>query len=61
MARIVGIDPDEKNIVCSVTLRVADQKGGSSRILKCPIIKLVLLVENESDSWSHGATTKWIK
>ena len=40
MARIVGIDADAKNDLCSVTLQVADKKGGPSQILKCPITKL---------------------
>ena len=61
MARIVGLDADAKNDVRSVTLRVADKKGGPSQILKRPITKLVLLVENEFDSTSDGAITKWAK
>ena len=58
MARIAGIDADAKNDVHSVTLRVADKKGGPSQILKCPITKLVLLVENDIDSLPDGAITK---
>ena len=61
MARIVGIDADAKNDVRSVTLRVADKKGGPSQILKRPITKLVLLVENEFNPPSDGAITKWRK
>ena len=61
MARIVDIDADAKNDVCSVTLWIADKKGGPSRILKCPINKLGLLAENEFDSLSDGAITKWTK
>ena len=61
MARIVGLDADAKNDVRSVTLRVADKKGGPSQILKRSITKLVLLVENEFDSTSDGAITKWAK
>ena len=61
MSRIVGIDADAKNDVCSVTLRVSDKKGGPSQILKRPITKLVLLVEKEFDSPSDGAITKWTK
>ena len=61
MARIVGIDTDAKNDVVSVTLWVADKKGGPSQILKQPITKLVLLVENEFDSPSDGAITKLTK
>ena len=61
MSRIVGIDADAKNDVCSVTLRVADKKGGPSQMLKRPITKLVLLVEKEFDSPSDGAITKWTK
>ena len=61
MSRIVGIDADAKNDVCSVTLRVADKKGGPSQILKRPITRLVLLVEKEFDSPSDGAITKWTK
>ena len=58
MARVVGTDADAKNDVRSVTLRVADKKGGPSQILKGPITKLVLLVENEFDSSPDGAITK---
>ena len=61
MERIVGIDADTKTDVRGVTLRVADKKGGLSQILKHPINKLVLLVENEFDSPSDGAITKWTK
>ena len=61
MARIVGIDADGKNDVLSITLRVADKKGGPSQILKHPITKLVLLVEIQFDSLSDGAITKWTK
>ena len=61
MARIVGIDVDAKTDVLSVTLRVADKNGGPSQILKRPITKLVLLLENEFDSSSDGAITKWTK
>ena len=61
MARIVGIDADAKNDVRSITLRVADKKGGPSQILKRPITKLVLLMEKEFDSPSDGAVTKWTK
>ena len=61
MARIVGIDADAKNDVRCVTLRVADKEGGPSQILKRPITKVVLLVENEFDSPSDGAITKWTK
>ena len=58
MARVVGTDADAKNDVRSVTLRVADKKGGPSQILKRPITKLVLLVANEFDSSPDGAITK---
>ena len=58
MARVVGIDADAKNDVRSVTFRVADKKGGPSQILKRPITKLVLLVENEFDSSPDGAIIK---
>ena len=34
MARIVRIDADAKNDIRSVTLRVADKKGGPSQILR---------------------------
>ena len=61
MERIVGIDADTKNDVRDVTLRVADKKGGPSQVLKRPINKLVLLMENEFDSPSDGAITKWKK
>ena len=58
MARIAGIDADAKNDVRSVTLRVADKKGGPSQILKRPITKLVLLVENVFDFSPDGAISK---
>ena len=58
MARIVGIDADAKNDVYSVTLQVADKKGGLSQILKRPITKLVLLVKNEFNSSPDAAITK---
>ena len=61
MARIVGIDADAKNDARSVTLRVADKKGGPSQILKRPITKLVLLVENGFDSPTGGAISKSAK
>ena len=58
MARIVGIDADAKNDARSVTLQVADKKGGPSQILKRPITKLVLLVEKEFSCLPDGAITK---
>ena len=58
MAKIVGIDTNAKNDERSVTLRVTDKKGGPSQILKRPITKLVLLVENEFDSSPDVAITK---
>ena len=61
MARIVGIDADAKNAVRSVTLRTADKKGGPSQILRRPITKLVLLVENGFDSPTGGAISKSTK
>ena len=61
MARIVGIDADAKNDVRSISLRVADKNGGPKKILKRPITRLVLLLENEFDSPSDGAITKWTK
>ena len=61
MARIVGIDADAKNDVRSVILQAADQKGGSSQILRCPITKLVRLVENEFDSPTGEAILKSTK
>ena len=61
MARIVGIDADAKNDVRSISLRVADKNGGPKKILKRAITRLVLLLENEFDSPSDGAITKWTK
>ena len=61
MARIVSIDTDARNDVQSVTLRAADKKGGPSQILKRPITKLVLPVENEFYFPSDGAIVKWTK
>ena len=55
MARIVGIDADAKYDVQSVTLRVVDKKGGPSQILRRPITKLVLLVENGFHFPTSGA------
>ena len=56
--KMIVIGADAKNDVRSVTLRVADKKGGPSQILRCPITKLVLLVENEFDSPTGGAILK---
>ena len=61
MARIVGIDADAKNDVRSVTLQVADKKGDPSQILRHPITKLVLLVENGFDFSTGGAILKSTK
>ena len=58
MARIVGIDADAKTDVRSVTLQLADKKGGPSQILRRPITKLVLLVENGFDSPTGGVISK---
>ena len=58
MAKIVGIDTNAKNDERSVTLRVTDKKGGPSQILKRPITKLVLLVENVFDFSPDGAISK---
>ena len=51
---------DAKNVQ-SVTLQVADKKGGPSQILRRPITKLVLLVENGFDSPTGGAISKSTK
>ena len=48
-------------IVSCFTLQVSVKKGGPSQILKRPITKLIVLVENEFDSSSDGAITKWTK
>ena len=61
MARIVAIDADAKNDVRSVTLRLAHKKGGPSQILRRPITKLVLLVENGFDSPTGEAISKSTK
>ena len=61
MVRIVGIDADAKNDVRSVTLQVADKKSGPSQILRRPITKLVLMVENEFDSPTGGGISKSTK
>ena len=61
MSRIVGIDADARHDVCSITIKLADKKGGPSQILKRPITKLILLVEKEFHSPSDGAITKWTK
>ena len=61
MVRIVGIDADAKNDVQSVTLQVADKKSGPSQILRRPITKLVLMVENGFDSPTGGGIPKSTK
>ena len=61
MAIIVGIDTDAKNDVRSVTLRVPDKKGNPIQILRRPITKLVLLVENEFNFRTDGAIKKSTK
>ena len=61
MARILSIYADAKNDVRGVTLRVADKESSLSQILKRPVTKPVLMVENEFDSPSDGAITKWTK
>ena len=60
MARLASTDVDAKNDVRSVTLQVAD-KGSPNQILRHPITKLVLLVENEFDSLTDEAITKSTK
>ena len=47
MARIVGIEPDKHGNVRSVELQVADRNGDGQQILRRPITKIILLVENE--------------
>ena len=47
MARIVGIEPDKHGNVRSVELQVADGNGDGQQILRRPITKIILLVENE--------------
>ena len=61
MVRIVGIDADAKNDIRSVTLQVADKKSGPSQILRRPITKLVLMVENGFDSPTGGGISKSTK
>ena len=54
MARIVCTDADTKNDVQSDTLRVADKKGGSSQILRCPIT-------NEFCWWKMGSIPQQVE
>ena len=47
MARIVSIETDEKNVVCTVTLSVFDRHvPGRTQVLRRPITKIVMLLEN---------------
>ena len=55
MAKVVGIEPDKHGIVCTVHLRVGDRTSGNHQLLRRPITKIVLLVENEIDSPTKGA------
>ena len=50
-----------KNDVCSATFWVVDKKCVPGQILRRPIAKLVLLVENEFDTPTDGAITKLTK
>ena len=48
MARIFGTEPDSTGVVCSVKLKLGDASLDSQNVLRQPISKIVLLVEDES-------------
>ena len=57
MARIVETEPDSTGVVRSVKLKLRDASLDSQKVLRQPISKIVLLVEDESvqfpDEGSH--------
>ena len=57
MARIVETEPDSTGVVRSVKLKLRDASLDSQKVLRRPISKIVLLVEDESvqfpDEGSH--------
>ena len=48
MARIVETEPDSTGVVRSVKLKLGDASLDSQKVLRRPISKIVLLVEDES-------------
>ena len=57
MARIVETEPDSNGVVCSIKLKLGDTSLDSQKVLRRPISKVVLLIEDESvqfpDEGSH--------
>ena len=47
MARIVETEPDSTGVVSSVKLKLGDGSLDSQKVLRQPISKIVLLVEDE--------------
>ena len=52
MARMVSTEPDSCGIVQSVQLKMIDTLNNNIKLLRRPISKIVLLVEND-----HGSIT----
>ena len=48
MARIIETEPDSTGVVRSVKLKLGDVSLDSQKVLRRPISKVVLLVEDES-------------
>ena len=47
MARIVETEPDSTGVVSSVKLKLGDASLDSQKVLRQPVSKIVLLVEDE--------------
>ena len=57
MIRVVKIEPDSNGTVCSVELRTVDLLN-NQKLLRRPINKIVLLVENEMGLFPTEETNK---
>ena len=57
MVRVVKIEPDSNGTVCSVELRTVDLLN-NQKLLRRPINKIVLLVENEMGLFPTKETNK---
>ena len=57
MARVVKIEPDWNGAVCSVKLQIVDSSN-NQKLLRRPINKTVLLVENEMVRFPTKETNK---
>ena len=47
MAIVVETEPDSNRVVCSVKLKLGDASLDSQKVLRRPISKIVLLMEDE--------------